>query len=176
MEKVKISSDTLYQFLTEHGVKLVRIAELTRLSEASINSCFRHHLINNGVPRTFTRYTLRRLNAAIEQIANELRSLTLVFGSELVYTNQRGNTYDPALVEPMKRIGEYMNLSALVERVLGWNRSKKDNVLVTRSSKVYGCISQSDVDRINAELLSVANVLSSYEVVSERENTLTSNE
>jgi len=167
MERVKVSQDVLYQFLTEHGIKLVRIAELTGLSEGSINSCFKHQLINNGVPRRFTKYNVRKLNEAIWQIADSIRGCVLQFGSERTFTNQRGATYDPALVEPLKRVGEWMNLSALTERVLGWNRSKKDNVLVTKSSKAYGCISQADADRINAELLSVAGVLSSYEVVAD---------
>ena len=165
MEKVKVSQDVLYQFLMEHGIKLVRLAELTGLSEASINSCFKHQLINNGTPRVFTRQALLKMTEALEQIANALRGSVLKFGSDQVYTNQRGATYDPALVEPLKKIGCYMNLTALVERVLGWNQKKKENVLVTRSSKAYGTISEADATAINNELLAVAGVLSSYEVV-----------
>jgi hypothetical protein len=172
MEKVKVSQDVLYQYLTEHGIKLVRLAELTGLSEASINSCFKHQLINNGTPRSFTRQAVRNMNEALEQIADVLRGLVLQFGSDQTYTNQRGATYDPALVEPLKKIGEWMNLTALVERVLGWNQRKKENVLVTRSSKAYGTVSQADATAINNELLAVAGVLGSYEVVADGNDTI----
>ncbi|MBQ7180079.1 MAG: hypothetical protein IJR87_02160, partial [Bacteroidaceae bacterium] len=164
-QKVQISQDTLYQYITEHGIKLVRLAELTGLSEASINSCFKHQIINKGTPRSFTAKAVVKLNAALEQIADNLRGSILTFGSDQTYTNQRGKTYDPELVEPLKQIGELLNLTALVGRVLGWSKDKKENVLVTKSSKVYGNISEDDVNRINAELLSIAGVLSSYEVV-----------
>lgn len=165
MEKLKVNSDTLYKYLLEHGIKMVRIAELTGLSEASINVCFKHTKGSNGIPRTFTPKAIVKLNKALDQIAEELRKSLLKFGSDDVFTNQRGNTYDPALIEPVKQIGEYMNLTALVERVLGWSKMKKESILVTPTSKAYGNISSSDVDMINNELLSVAGVLSSYEVV-----------
>lgn len=165
MEKVKISQDTLYQYIMDHNIKLVRIAEIMGVSEASVNSCFRHHNNVHGNPRSFTRYNIRKLNDALEQIVDELRGCVLTFGSDRTFTNMRGKTYDPALIEPIKRIGNLMNLTALVSRVLGWNQNKKENTLVTPSSKNYGNISKSDADRINAEILSVAGVLSSYEVV-----------
>ena len=112
------------------------------------------------------------MNEALEQIADTLRGLVLQFGSDQTYTNQRGATYDPALVEPLKKIGEWMNLTALVERVLGWNQRKKENVLVTRSSKAYGTVSQADATAINNELLAVAGVLGSYEVVADGNDTI----
>ena len=170
-KKVQISQDVLYQYLTEHGIKLVRIAELIGISEASVNSCFKHHKDAYGNPRSFTRYNIRKLNGAIEQIATELRGYMLTFGSDQTFTNQRGKTYDPALIEPMKKIGNLLNLTALVIRVLGWNQNKKENTLVSPSSKNYGCITREDADRINAELLAVAGVLSSYEVVADENPT-----
>ena len=170
-KKVQISQDVLYQYLTEHGIKLVRIAELIGISEASVNSCFKHHKDAHGNPRSFTRYNIRKLNGAIEQIATELRGYMLTFGSERTFTNQRGKTYDPALIEPMKKIGNMLNLTALVERVLGWNKNKKENTLVSPSSKNYGNITREDADRINAELLAVSGVLSSYEVLADESGT-----
>lgn len=164
---IKVSQDTLYQYIQEHNIKLVRLAELMDLSEASINSCFKHHITNRGVPRSFTPAAIDKLNFAIWRIAVELRQRLLTFGSDQVFTNAHGRTYDPALIEPMKKIGEYMNLTALVERVLGWNKGRKENVLVISSSKIYGTISEDDVNRINAEILSIVGVLSSYEVVPE---------
>lgn len=164
---IKVSQDTLYQYIQEHNIKLVRLAELMELSEASINSCFKHHITNRGVPRSFTPAAIDKLNFAIWRIAAELRQRLLTFGSDQVFTNAHGRTYDPALVEPMKRVGEYLNLTALTQRVLGWNKGKKENILVTPSSKVYGNISEDDANRINTELLAIAGVLSNYEVVAE---------
>ena len=44
MEKIKVSQDTLYSYLTEHSVKLVRLAELVGISGASMTSCFKHQI------------------------------------------------------------------------------------------------------------------------------------
>lgn len=165
VQKIQISSDTLYQFLTEHGVKLVRLAEIIGFSTTSLHDCFSHRLMRTGKPHSFTHKTIKKLNVALEQMADALRSSVLTFGSEQTYTNQWGNTYDPALLEPMKELGKLVNLTALVERVLGWNKFKKQAVFVAKNSNSYGCISQDDVNRINAELLAIAGVLSSYEVV-----------
>lgn len=165
IQKIQISSDTLYQFLTEHGVKESRLAEFMGVSTTSVNDSFLHRIMPTGKPRSFTRKTVIKLNSALEQMADALRSSVLTFGSEQTYTNQWGNTYDPALLEPMKELGKLVNLTALVERVLGWNKFKKQAVFVAKNSNSYGCISQDDVNRINAELLAIAGVLSSYEVV-----------
>jgi hypothetical protein len=56
---------------------------------------------------------------------------------------------------------------AFIVRVLGWNEKKKNATLSAPSSAIYGCVSRDDVNRINAELLAVAGVLSNYEVVAE---------
>lgn len=164
---VQVSQDTLYQYLTEHNVKMARIAELIGKSEATVSSCFRHCKDMSGRPRRFTPAAISSLNAALKSIATSLRLNILTFGSPETFTNQRGNTYDPALVEPLKKIGELMNITALTARLLGWSKDRKEGVLVSPSAKIYGCISREDVNRINAELLSVAGVLSSYEVVSD---------
>lgn len=164
-EKVRVTQDALYQYLMEHNIKLVRLAELMGMSEASINVCFKHYLGTNGQPRVFTPDAIVSLNNALSAIARELRGSLLSFGSDQTYTNRRGKTYDPALVEPLKKVGTYINLTALVERVLEWNKRRKENILTTPASKIFGYISEEDVNRINAEILSIVGVLSSYEVV-----------
>ena len=167
MEKVKVSQDTLYQFLMDHDVKLVRLAELMGMSGSSVTSCFKHQIINNGVPRSFTPAAIERLNEALRQTADRLRDCVLQFGSSQVITSSRGVDYDPALVEPLKRVGELLNLTALLERTVGWSKKKKDGVIVSQASKVFGHITKEEADRINAELLAVAGVLSSYQVVAD---------
>ena len=165
MEKVKVSSETLLKYLTDHNVKLARLAELMGISGASLTSCFKHQIINKGVPRQFTAQNLERMNEALPQLASELRGSMLIFGTGETRTGQKGKVYDSALVDQMKRIGQYMNLTALVYRVLGWSQDKKESILVTKNSKVHGNITREDADLINTELLSVAGVLSSYEVI-----------
>ena len=165
MKKVKISQDTLYEYMKEHDLKLVRLAEESGFSGTTINLCFKHALYPNGNQREFSVKSLQRINEALQRIAEGLRSCTLSFGSERTYTNQLGNCYDPALVKPVKRIGEWVNLTSFTKRVLGWSQHKKEMVLVSPSSTLYGCISSEEVDRINAELLSIIGMLSSVEVV-----------
>ena len=165
-QKLQVTSDTLHAYLTEHGVTITRLSEITGVSVPTINSCFLHHKMADGTPRRFTAKILEKLNAALVQMSADIRGCLLTFGSERTFTNQRGKTYDPALVDAIKNgAGRYFNVNKLCENVLGWNKSKKHNVLETVTGKAYGCISKEDADRLNAELLSVAAVLSSYEVV-----------
>lgn len=169
-QKLQVTSDTLYAYLTEHGVTITRLSEITGVSVPTINSCFLHHKMADGTPRRFTAKVLDKLNAALVQMSADIRGCLLTFGSEQTFTNQRGKTYDPALVDAIKNgVGRYFNVNKLCENVLGWNKSKKHNVLETVTGRAYGCISKDDADRINAELLSVAAVLSSYEVVPDAE-------
>lgn len=169
MEKVQVSPDTLYLFLTDHGLTLSRLAEIMGYSVASLTSCFKHQLINNGVPRQFTAQNIERLNVAITQLASELRQCMLHFDNDRK-PNQRGKIYDPALVEPIKKqVGRYFNINTMTANVLGWNKTKKHNVLETVTGKAYGCITKEDADRINAELLSVAAVLESYMILPDNE-------
>lgn len=49
---------------------------------------------------------------------------------------------------------------------------EKDAILVSTASKVYGNISEEDMVKINNELLAIAGVLSSYEVVADIDSSL----
>lgn len=165
MGKVQVTQDALYEFLLAHDVKMVRLAQLSGLSEATLNICFKHVPYPNGALHSFTAKGVEAINQALPQMAAGLRGCILTFGSDQAFTNQRGKRYDPALIGPMKAIGSWVNLTALVQKQLGWSKAMKDNVLVSRSGKAYGCISIDDVNRINAELLAVAGVLDGYELI-----------
>ncbi len=167
MGKVEVSQDTLYQYMLTHGIILSRLAELIGKSPEMVMSCFKHHKDGRGKSRYFSHANIVAINKALPMIADELRARLLTFGSKQTYTNQRGATYDPALVGPIKEIGKYLNITALVKRLLGWSKGKKSAVLVQASGKAYGCVSEADVVAINYELLAVAGVLSSYEVVAD---------
>lgn len=163
-QKMTVTEDELYEYLRKQGVKLIRLSELTGINEAAVNSCFRHHKNNNGVPRHFNQEQVTKINEALPLLAAQLRQKKMKFDRERAKTNRFGTAYDKGLIEPMKRIGEYLNLTALTERVLGWSKAKKDGVLVAPTSKYYGHISEADVRAVNTELLSVAGVLAEYEL------------
>lgn len=162
---MKMSQDALYKYLTDHDVKVIRIAELMGKTPASIISNFRHHANAHGNPRRFSVENCRQLTEALHVIASELRRCVMTFGTEKMYTNKHGRTYDPGLVQPMKRVGELLSLTSLVYRLLDWKEGKKMNILCSPSCKVYGNISEDDVMKINAEVLAVAGVLENVEVV-----------
>ena len=166
-QKVQISQDTLYQFLQDRNLIVSVIGKKTGIGNGLLMGCFHHNLNRHGKPLSFSAANIVRINTAIWQIAEELRGCLLTFGSDQTFTNQRGTTYDPALVAGFRKIGEYLKLRGLTERILGWNKAKCEGTLNVKSSPMYGRISQADADRINAELLSVAGVLSSYEVVAD---------
>lgn len=167
MEKVKVSQDVLYQFLKEHDITKVIIAKKMGVSESIVGGCFRHVLNRHGKPLSFSKANLVKLNDAIQQIADDLRNCVITFGSSEMFTNKRGTTYDPGTLETIHEIGNYFVLNQLTERLLGWSKTRCGMVVSIKSSPVYGNVTEDNVNRINAELLSVAGVLSSYEIVSE---------
>ena len=162
---MKMSQDQLYKYLTDHDVKVIRLAELMGKTPAVIISNFRHHKNAHGNPRHFSVENIRQLNEALQTIAKELRGCVLTFGTNQTYTNKHGRTYDPGMIEPLKRLGALMNMTGMTQRLLGWNNLKKLNVFSNPSSKNYGNISETDVMTINAEVLAVAGVLEGLEVV-----------
>lgn len=171
MQKVKVSQDFLYKYLVEHDFILSVLNKRMGVSNGILMGCFRHGLNAQGKPMSFSAANIEKMNKALPQIAEELRGCLLTFGSEQVLTTMRKTTYDPALVEPLReKLGNYFKIKGFTERVLGWSAKKREQVLVSPSSKIYGHVSQDDVNRINAELLAVVGVLSSYEVVADGSN------
>lgn len=167
MEKKKVTQDTLNEYMVKHGVKMVRLAEITRVNPDVITSCFKHRKDAHGVPRYFSTKMIALLNEALPQLAEELRRCLLTFDSERAETSSRGVKYDKGLVESMKQLGLYLNITALCERVLGWKKQKKNAVFNSANVKLYGHITEADAIAINEEVLAIAGVLERYEVVTE---------
>ena len=163
--KMKMSQDQLYKYLMDHDVKLSRLAEQMGLSLTAVSAYFRHLPNMHGNPRTFSVDNIKKLNDAIRSFSQELRACLLHFGTDKMYTNKHGRTYDPGMIDAINRLGKYINTTALICRLLGWNKSKKKNVFCAPTNKNYGNISQDDVDVLNVEILSVAGFLSNVEVV-----------
>ena len=137
-----MSQDELYEYLTAHDVKTIRIAELMGKTPQTIISCFKHHKNAHGYPRRFSVENIAQLNDALSVIAKELRSCVLTFGTPDKYTNNHGKTYDPGLIEPIKKVGELLNLTGLTTRLFRWKKSKKEAIMSDASSKSYGNISE----------------------------------
>lgn len=139
------------------------------VSYSIVNRSFRHGIDRHGKPISFSPANLQKLNIAIAEMAEEIRGCQLQFGSSPTY--KPGAKYDPSLVEGFQRIGEYFKLKYLTARVLKWKIHKNYTTLSVKNSPVYGNITREDADRINAELLAVSGILSSYEVVADENPT-----
>lgn len=164
-EKMKVSQDTLYKYLTEHDVILTRLSEMMGMSDSFIIANFRRRPNRHGKPRFFTAENIQKLNKALAEFSDKLRHCLLHFGTDKMYTNKHGRTYDPGMIDPIKRLGFYVNTTALFGRMLGWSKGKKRMVFGSPASKNYGNISQDDVDVLNVEIMSVAGFLENVEVV-----------
>lgn len=165
MSKEMVSQDELYKYLQAHDVKLVRLAELMEVDPDVVTSCFSHRKDRHGVPRVFSPSSVMLLNESLPRLAKELCQCMLVFGSPQTFTNKNGKTYDPGLIEPLKKIGTYLNITGVLTRVCGWSKTKKASVFGRRSTSLYGNISEDDAIAINHELLSIAGELGRCEVV-----------
>ena len=161
----KISQDTLYKYIREHDVKISRIADAIGMDQGSVSACFLHLNNRHGHPKSFTVENIAKLNEGLRTFAIKLRGCMLQFGTEKMYTNKHNRTYDPGMIEPINKLGEYLNMAAVMERLLGWNKNKKLNVFSNKASKIYGNISQKDVDALNMEIISIASFFDSVEVV-----------
>lgn len=165
MNKLQVTQDALYQFIVEHNINISGLAREMGANPTLVGGCFKHTPDRHGKPRHFTANTLPKLNAALESFADKIRHSMIVFGSSQTYTNRLGATYDPGTMPAVKKLSNYFNLTAFIVRILGWNENKKNLTLSSPTARQYGCISQDDVNRINAELLAVAGVLSNYEII-----------
>ena len=167
MDKLNVSQDFLYEYLTGHNVNLNRLNELMGVSNGILMGCFHRNPDRFGNPLKFSAKNIEKLNAALEELAGMMRASVIAFGSDQTFTNNRGTTYDPGTLPKVKGLSRLFKMNPFCERVLGWKLAKKENVLCTPSSKVYGNISSDDVNLINTELLAVACVISSYQVVAD---------
>lgn len=168
VQKEPIVQDDLYKFLLMHDVKISRLAEMIGMKKPEpLLSCFKHHNDWHGRPRKLNADHIAALNEAMPRLAEYLLNCRLKFDAERAKTNTWGSTYDKGLVEPIKLIGSYLNITKMLKRVAGWNNGKKCAVLSRPNGKMFGCITKADAVAINQELLAVAGVLEKYELVAD---------
>lgn len=167
-QKVTVTQDFLYKYLTEHNVNLSRLNELMGVSNGILMGCFRHNPDRHGNPLKFSTKNIEKMNVALGELAMQMRQSVVTFGSEQQYTNLRGATYDPGTVMQIRGLQRWFKLNPFCERVLGWNLGKKETILCTPSSKAYGTVSADHVAQINAEVLAVSGMLGGIEVVPDK--------
>ena len=168
IQKEKWTQDELYDFLTSNDVTISRLSDLMGMTVGMVASNFKHHLTRHGKPRSFNYQQTVKLNEALQQLAKNMRQSMLRYAGTEQKKGNLGKVYYPALREQMKDgVGQYFNLVSLTFRVLGWNRTKKRNVLESNkeNSKVSGCITAQEAELINKEILAVAGMLESHEIV-----------
>ena len=167
-QKEKWTQDELYDFLTSNDVTITRLANLMGMTIGMVASNFKHHATRHGKPRSFNYQQTVKLNEALQQLAKNMRQCLLRYAGTGHKEGNLGKVYYPALREQINDgVGQYFNLVALTHRVLGWNRTKKRNVLECNeeSSKASGRITAQEADLINKEILAVAGMLESHEIV-----------
>ena len=165
IHKATVTQDFLYEYLLKHNINLSRLNELMGISNGILMGCFHHDLNNYGKPLQFSAKNIKKMNIAINELANLMRSTLISFGSEQTFTTKHGTTYDPGVLPGMKALSRYFKMNPFCERVLGWNLAKKQLRLCIPASPMYGKISSEDVAKINAEVLAVAGALSGMEIV-----------
>lgn len=170
MNKKTVTQDFLNEnIIKPYGLNVTTLAELMGMSATMVSGCLKHQKDATGKPRNFPQKSLPRLNAALEQLADQLSQVQIQFGSDQTYTNNRGRECDPATVEPIMALHKYFKLTKFLSTAVGWTENKKSIVLHTPSSKGYACVSAEDVKGINAAITQVAILLAGIEVVADGE-------
>lgn len=164
MDKISVTQDYLYEYIKAHDINVCRFAELMGVSNAIVTMSFKHNPNRHGKPMKFSESNLQKLNDALSVFSQQINECRIFFGSNEMFTNRLGRTYDPGVIKQLMSLSKMFNVKGLTNRILGWNRGKYDLVLCSPSSKVYGFITADDVMRINAELLAVSGTLSGIKV------------
>lgn len=166
---IYITQDELYQFIKDNGITLSRIAELMGVGTAMVSACFLRHNNRFGKPRYFNDEAITKLNSAIKKLASLIKKSRLSFGSKLAYTTLRGNTFDPGMVPLINNeVGQFFNLRVFLKNSLGWNDKKKSLILNSPSGKIYGHVTQQDVNSINNEMDRIADALAQFVVIKDK--------
>lgn len=156
MDKVIVTQDFLFEYLTQHNVNMKRLSELMGVSNAIVMFCFRHDLNRHGKPQKFSASNIEKLNNALPQLAQQIRGAVMTFTSD--------QTYDRDMVPYVNALQRWFKLGGFLQRVLGWSLSKKEAVLCSPAAKSYGNITADHVARINAEILAVSGMLGGIQV------------
>lgn len=169
MDKIKVSQDELRTFLEGHHFINAALAKKMGVSEGIVSGCFRHDLNRHGKPLSFSRKNIDLLNQALQQIAEELSTCKLKCSNEEAATRRFIND-DPAIIESLRKIGEYIRLNWLTANVLGWNQKKCLNNISLNGPKPHVHISKEEAGRVSTSIMSIASTLAGWEVVADKDS------
>lgn len=164
MDKITVSQEYLKTFLKDHHFINAALAKKMGVSEDIVSGCFNHKPNHHGKPLSFSRKNIELLNQALQQIADDLSGCKLEASDDEFATKSFIND-DPAVIESLRRIGEYIRLRGLTNKVLGWNAKRCLNNISVNGPKPHVHISKEDAMRISVEIMSIAVTLAGYEVV-----------
>ena len=166
--KTKVSPDKLYKYMQEHDFTAYVLSDYMGVSESIVRGCFRHDLNRHGKPLQFSQENIQKMNDALPRLAADIHVCQIHFGQGNTITNRCGKVYDLSVAQQVKDgMGRFFNMRAMTKRLFGWNPQKCSARLASEAHITYSHVSREDCDRLNDELLAVAGVLSSYQVVAD---------
>lgn len=164
MKKRQITTDYLYDYWKEQHLTITVLASKMGVSESIVRGCFQHKPNRHGKPLHFSKTNLKKLNAALEQIAQELHDSIISIENFNPVENQRGTVYYPDTAKTINRLSTYFNMKVMMYELLKWKGNKCYNVLTIENSPVYGNVTREEIDRINTKLSSIAGTLRDLKV------------
>lgn len=169
MDKIKVSQDELKTFLESHDFVRVAIAKKMGVSESIVGDCFNHLKNRHGKPMSFTKRNIELMNTALQQIAEELSTCKLKCSNEEAATRRFIND-DPAIIESLRRISEYIKLRGFTAKVLGWGTRKCETNINLKASTPRVHLKKEEIELINTEILAIASTLAGWEVVADKDS------
>lgn len=170
MDKIKVSQDELRTFLEGNFFIRAALAKKMGVSEGIVGNCFTHTLSRHGKPLSFSKRNIELMNTALQQIAEELSTCKLKCSNEEEAATRRFINDDPAIIESLRRISEYIKLRGFTAKVLGWGTRKCESNINLKPSAPHVHITKEEIGRINTELMVVASTLAGWEVVADKDS------
>ena len=171
MDKIKVSQDELRTYLEGQHFINAALAKKMGVSEGIVSGCFNHKPNRHGKPLSFSRANIELLNQALQQIAEELSGCKLK-PSDDESASKRFINDDPAVIESLRKISEYIRLNWLTWNVLGWNQKKCLNNISLNGHNPHVHIGKEEAERLSTTILSIATTLANWEVVADDDSSL----
>ena len=172
MDKIKVSQDELKMFIEAHHFVRVAIAKKMGVSESIVGNCFEHVPSRHGKPLSFSKKNIELMNNALQQIAEELSASKLKCSNEEEAVTKRFINDDPAIIDSLRKISEYIKLRGLTAKVLGWGARKCESNINLKESNPRVHLKKEEIELINNEIMTVAGTLANWEVVADGNDTI----
>ena len=170
MDKIKVSQDELKRFLDAHHFVKVALAKKMGVSESIVGDSFNHMINRHGKPMSFTKKNIELLNMALHQIAEELSASKLKCSDD--GSTRRFVNDDPAIIESLRKISQYIKLRGMTYNVLEWGARKCESNINLKESNPRVHLKKEEIELINNEILTVAGTLAKWELVADGNDTI----